>query len=204
MVSFPTPCYRLGSVHDSRETTRMPRLLLLRHAKSSWDDASADDFDRPLNARGRIAAPVMGSHIGAHGLTPDKILCSSARRARETLAALLPHLDEDVDIRLTRDLYFAGEDRTIDQIRAHGGSAATLLVIGHNPGLQETALALLGDGPAPIVESLTEKFPTAGLVVIDFPAIKWVDIEPKTGTAVALLRPRGRKLVEIRADDDTA
>ena len=182
----------------------MPRLLLLRHAKSSWDDTSADDFDRPLNARGRMAAPVMGSHIAAHGLAPDRILSSSARRARETLAGMLPHLDGDIDIRLTRDLYFAGEDRTIDQIRAHGGNVATLMVIGHYPGVQETALALLGDGPATILESLAAKFPTAGLVVIDFPAMKWVDIEPKTGRAVAFLRPRGRKLVEIRADDEEA
>jgi phosphohistidine phosphatase len=179
----------------------MPRLLLLRHAKSSWDDVSADDFDRPLNARGRVAAPVMGSHIAAHGLAPDRILCSSARRARETLASLLPHLDEDVDIRLTRELYFAGEDRMIDQIRAHGGNAATLLVVGHNPGIQETALALLGDGVQAVLEAVAKKFPTAGLVVIDFPAIKWVDIEPKTGKGVAFLRPRGRKLVEIRADE---
>lgn len=179
----------------------MPRLLLLRHAKSSWDDVSADDFDRPLSGRGRAAAPVMASHIVAHGLAPDRILCSSARRTRETLAALLPHLDEDVDIRLGRDLYLAGEDRMIDQIRAHGGSATTLLVIGHNPGLQETALALLAeaedDGDTSIRARIAEKFPTAGLVVIDFPAVKWVDIEPKSGRAIAFFRPRGRQLVEI-------
>jgi len=176
--------------------------MLLRHAKSSWDDTSADDFDRPLNPRGRIAAPVMGSHISAHGLTPEKILCSSARRARETLAALLPHFDDDVDIRLTRELYFAGEDRMIDQIRAHGGPAATLLVVGHNPGIQDTALALIGDGASAIVDAVAVKFPTAALVVIDFPATKWVDIEPKTGKAVAFLRPRGRKLVEITDEDE--
>ena len=182
----------------------MPRLLLLRHAKSSWDDTSTDDFDRPLNARGRLAAPVLGSHLAARGLAPDRILCSSARRARETLAGLLPHLDHDLDVRLTRDLYFAGEDRTIDQIRAHGGSVATLMVIGHNPGIQETALALLGDGAPAVIESLAAKFPTTGLAVIDFPAMKWVDIEPKTGRAVAFLRPHGRKLVELGADDTEA
>lgn len=175
----------------------MPRLLLLRHAKSSWDDTSADDFDRPLNARGRAAAPVMGSHIAALGLSPDKILCSAARRTRETLAAILPYLDDDIDVRITRDLYFAGEDRMIDQIRAHGGSATTLLVIAHAPGLQETALALTGEGNAAIVEKLAEKFPTAGLAVIDFPAGKWVDIEPRSGKIVAFLKPHGRQLMEI-------
>lgn len=180
----------------------MPRLLLLRHAKSSWDDTSGDDFDRPLNGRGRAAAPVMGSHIAVHGLAPDRILCSSARRTRETLAALLPYLDDDVDIRLTRELYFAGEDRMIDQIRAHGGNATTLLVIAHNPGLQETALALVADAEAPIVAKIAEKFPTAGLAVIDFPAMKWVDIEPRTGKAVAFLKPQGRQLIEIPVDGD--
>ncbi len=178
----------------------MLRLILLRHAKSSWDDTSAEDFDRPLTARGRIAAPVMGSHIAALGLAPDRILCSSARRTRETLAAILPHLDEDLDVHLTRDLYFAGEDRMIDQIRAHGAAATRLMVIGHNPGLREAALALIGSGEAAIIDEVAEKFPTAGMVVIDFPAARWVDIEPKTGKAVAFLRPRGRQLIDIPAE----
>lgn len=175
----------------------MPRLLLLRHAKSSWNDPAAEDFDRPLNARGRAAAPVMGSHVAALGLTPDRILCSSARRTRETLALLLPYFDDDVDIRVTHDLYMAGEDRMIDQIRAHGGTAATLLVIAHNPGLQETAVALAGSGDAAILTAFGEKFPTAGLAVIDFPAVKWVDLESKSGKAIAFLKPRGRQLIEI-------
>lgn len=179
----------------------MPRLLLLRHAKSAWDEVSTDDFDRPLARRGRDAAPVMGSHIAVHDFAPEKILCSSARRTRETLAALLPYLDDDADIHLTRDLYLAGEDRMIDQIRAHGGNAVTLLVIGHNPGLQETALALIGEEAGPIRDAIAEKFPTAGLVVIDFPATKWVDIEPRTGKAVAFLKPRGRQLIDIPAEN---
>jgi len=185
---------------ETCETTSMPRLLLLRHAKSSWDVVSADAFDRPLNPRGRSAAPVMGSHIAVHGFAPDKILCSSARRTRETLAALLPYLDDDIEIRLTRDLYLAGEDRMIDQIRAHGGDAKRVLVIGHNPGLQETALALAGDGDPAMLEKLAEKFPTAGLVVIDFPAVKWVDIEPRTGKVVGFLKPRGRQLIDVPSE----
>lgn len=182
----------------------MPRLLLLRHAKSSWDDISTDDYDRPLSSRGLIAAPVMGSHIAAHGLAPDKILCSSARRTRETLAGLLPFFDEDLEVRLTRDLYLAGEDRMIDQIRAHGGNAATLLVIGHNPGLQETALAFIGAGDPAITEVIAEKFPSAGLAVIDFHAVKWVDVEPRSGKAIAFFRPRGRQLVDIPVEEADA
>jgi phosphohistidine phosphatase len=168
----------------------MPRLLLLRHAKSTWDDEAVADHDRPLNARGRSTLPLMGRHMAVHGLSPQKILCSSARRTRETLAGLLPFFDGDLEVRLTRELYEAGEDRMIDQIRAHGVNARTLLVIGHNPGLQETAIGLIGSGNPLFLEDIERKFPTAGLAVIDFPAMKWVDVEPKTGRIVAFFRPR--------------
>lgn len=178
----------------------MPRLLLLRHAKSSWNDDATADFDRPLSARGRNVLPLMGRHLAAHGLTPQKVLCSSARRTRETLAGLLPYFEGDLDLRLARDLYEAGEDRLIDQIRAHGGSARTLLVIGHDPGLQETALALAGTGNPSLIEDIEKKFPTAAAAVIDFPAVKWVDVEPKSGRLVAFFRPRELHLVgEIEA-----
>jgi phosphohistidine phosphatase len=178
----------------------MPRLLLLRHAKSSWNDEATDDYERPLNARGRASLPLMGRHMAAHGLAPQKILCSSARRTRETLAGLLPFFADDLDVRLTRELYEAGEDRMIDQIRAHGVNARTLLVVGHNPGLQEAALALIGAGNPLFVEDIERKFPTAGLAVIDFPAMKWVDVEPKTGRIVAFFRPRELHLVTELAE----
>ncbi|TBW33511.1 histidine phosphatase family protein [Siculibacillus lacustris] len=168
----------------------MPRLLLLRHAKSAWKNDGIEDFDRPLAARGRTDAPLVGAHLAEHGLTPQKILCSSARRCRETLHALLPHFVDDLDIRVTRELYLADEDRTIDQIRAHGALARTLMVIAHNPGLEEAAVALAGSASPLFLEDLETKFPTAGLAVIDFPAVKWVDIEPKSGRLVAFLRPR--------------
>jgi len=178
----------------------MPRLLLLRHAKSTWDDEALADHDRPLNARGRSALPLMGRHMAAHGLSPQKILCSTAQRTRETLAGILPFFDGELEVRLTRDLYEAGEDRMIDQIRAHGAAARTLLVIGHNPGLQETAIALIGSGNPLFLEDIERKFPTAGLAVIDFPAMKWVDVEPKTGRIVAFFRPRELHLVSDLAE----
>lgn len=183
----------------------MSRLLLMRHAKSDRSDAEAEaeDFDRPLVERGREAAPRMGRHMAALGLGPQRILCSTARRARETLSLLLPEFAADAEIRMTRDLYMADEDETIDTIRGHGGTAATLLVIGHEPGLTQTALALIGSGHPSLIEDLEAKFPTCGLAVIDFPAIRWVDVEPKAGKLVAFLRPRTIELVEeIVADED--
>lgn len=181
----------------------MSRLVLMRHAKSDRSGREIDDFDRPLAERGREVAPRMGHHMAALGLAPQRILCSSAVRARETLAGLIPSLAGDCEIRLTRDLYMAGEDETIDEIRGHGVGAATLLVIGHEPGLTQTALALIGSGHPSLIEDLERKFPTAGLAVIDFPAIRWVDVELKSGELVAFLRPRTIDLVEaIVADDD--
>lgn len=174
----------------------MSRLLLMRHAKADRPDPEIDDFDRPLAERGWETAPRMGRHMTALGLAPQRILCSSAVRARETLAGLIPALTDDCEIRLTRELYMAGEDETIDQIRGHGVGAATLLVIGHEPGLTQTALALIGAGHPSLIEDLETKFPTAGLAVIDFPAIRWVDVELKTGRLVAFLRPRSLDLVE--------
>lgn len=182
----------------------MPRLLLLRHAKSSWDDTSADDHERPLNNRGRRSAPLMGRHIALHRLLPQKILCSTARRTRETLAGLLPYLGEDLDVRLTRDLYETTEDRYLDMIRAQGGAARTMLVLGHNPAMQDTALTLIGQGNPSLADDIREKFPTGALAVIDFDAKRWVDVEPKAGRIVAFFRPRELETVgaEGMADDD--
>ncbi|MQT11542.1 SixA phosphatase family protein [Segnochrobactrum spirostomi] len=174
----------------------MPRLLLLRHAKSSWDAPQLADFDRPLNSRGRRSAPLMGRHIAAHALVPDRIVCSTARRTRETLAGLLPYLATEMDIRMTRDLYDSSASDYLDVIRAFGGSARTLLVIGHNPALQETAIDLVGTGNPTIVDQITSEFPTAALAIIDFPEKKWSEIHPKGGRIVSFFQPRELESVD--------
>lgn len=173
----------------------MPRLLLMRHAKSERDE-TIDDFERPISDRGEKDAPRMARHLAKLGLVPGRILASSALRSRQTLAPLMPHFAADCEIRLAHDLYLAGEDETIDAIRGHGGSAATLMVIGHEPGLTQTALALIGGGHPTLLEDLETKFPTCGVAVVDFPAVRWVDVEPKSGRLVAFLRPRTIDLVE--------
>ena len=104
----------------------MPRLLLLRHAKSSWGDASLEDFDRPLNTRGRAASPQMGRYMAKKNYVPDHILCSTSRRTRETLAYLLPHFRAEQTVHFVDELYFDGEYDYIEQIqkiRRHGGNA---------------------------------------------------------------------------------
>ncbi|MCA1298853.1 SixA phosphatase family protein [Stappia indica] len=168
----------------------MLRLLLLRHAKSDWSDAAQIDFDRPLNIRGQRAAPQMGAHMARHGLVPDKVLCSSARRTRETLGLILPHLSGNMEIRVTRDLYEDGELDYVDSIRALGGGARTVLVIGHNPAMQDTALELIGEGNPALRESIATKFPTAALAVVDFAINRWSDAERGSGRVVAYCLPR--------------
>lgn len=173
----------------------MPRLMLLRHAKSSWDAPGVADFDRPLNARGRHAAPLMGRHMAAHALLPDRIVCSTARRTRETLAGLLAHFDNDLDIRLTRDLYDSGRGQYLDSIRAVGGGARQLLVIGHNPAMQEVAVDLVGAGNPALIGAIAADYPTAALAVIDFPEKQWSEIKPRGGRIVAFFRPRELEVV---------
>ncbi|WP_334174184.1 histidine phosphatase family protein [Pseudoxanthobacter sp.] len=174
----------------------MPRLLLLRHAKSSWDVPGLGDHDRPLNSRGRHAAPLMGRHIAAHALLPERVICSTARRTRETLAGLLPHFDREMDIRLSRALYDSGSADYIDVIRASGGKARVLLIIGHNPALQDTAVDLVGAGNPALIETVATHYPTASLAVIDFPQKTWAEIAPHSGRIVAFFQPRELETVD--------
>lgn len=175
----------------------MPRLLLLRHAKSSWGDASLDDFDRPLNSRGRAAAPQIGRYMARNNLVPDRILCSSSRRTRETLADLLPEFRGEQCVRFLDDLYHESEYDYVGLIRNHGGSAEILLVIGHNPATHDTALSLIGRGPDELIDRIETKYPTAALSVIDFNGTSWQEITPHGGQVVDFIRPR-----DLDSDDD--
>jgi phosphohistidine phosphatase len=168
----------------------MPRLLLLRHAKSSWDDAEVDDFDRPLNSRGRRSAPLMGRHCAQHNLVPQAILCSAARRTRETLSGLIPYLAGDIDIRILRDLYMTSQDRHLDHIRGLSDASRTAMLIGHNPTMQDLAVRLIGSGNPSLIAEIEDKFPTAAVAVIDFDLRTWREVADKTGRVVAFFRPR--------------
>ncbi|ODN70755.1 SixA phosphatase family protein [Methylobrevis pamukkalensis] len=173
----------------------MARLFLLRHAKSSWDDPSVRDFDRPLNLRGRAAASLMGRHMADHALVPDRVLCSSARRTRETFAGVLPFFSADMDVRFVKRLYEAPQSAYLKTIQEVGGTAKSLMLIGHNPTMQSFALDLIDRGNPMFIDQLGEKFPTAGLAVIDFDLGEWGRLAPKSGRIVAFFRPRELELV---------
>ncbi|SDU24784.1 histidine phosphatase family protein [Stappia sp. ES.058] len=168
----------------------MLRLLLLRHAKSDWHDAAARDHDRTLSTRGKTAAPAVGAHMARHGLMPDKVLCSTAQRARETLALVLPHLSGEIDVHVTRGIYDDSEMDYVETIRALGGNARTLMVVGHNPATRDTALELVGSGNPALIEAIEGKYPTAALAIIDFAADRWSDVERESGRIVAYCLPR--------------
>lgn len=168
----------------------MLRLMLLRHAKSDWGDPSQDDIDRPLNARGHAAARTMAAYFADKDLLPDLILCSSAQRTRETLAHLLPYLDGEYDIRVQADLYYQNEDTYLSILRKEGGSARTLLLIGHNPATEETALSLAGSGPEDAIEEMGMKYPTGALAILDFEIETWAKLEPETGHLDRFVKPR--------------
>ncbi|WP_246476097.1 SixA phosphatase family protein [Roseibium litorale] len=163
---------------------------MLRHAKSDWSDSSLKDVDRPLNARGQKSVPAIGRFMADNRLFPDLILCSTAQRTRETLAGIMPFLPREGEVRLLRALYDQSEDSYIPQIRKQGGTAHTLLVIGHNPATEETAHELFGSGPADLKADMEAKYPSGGLCVLDFDLEDWSKLIPETGQLIHFVKPR--------------
>jgi phosphohistidine phosphatase len=165
----------------------MRRVYLLRHAKSSWKDRSLPDRERPLAGRGKRAAKAMAGHLEAEGIRPDLVLCSPARRTRETLERVEAALGDQVETRLDEALYGASEAELLACLRALAQEVDSVMVIGHNPGLEQLALALASQGAQ--LARMREKYPTAALATIDLPAEDWRAIEPGSGKLVAYVRP---------------
>lgn len=168
----------------------MLRLLVLRHGKSDWTSGAARDFDRPLNARGRKAAPLVGTHMATHGLLPDRILCSPALRTRQTLELVLPHLPSTSDVEMPQALYDDSDLGYVQILGEMGGDARCLMVVGHNPACQDTVLDLAGTGERGLREVAAHKYPTATLSVLDLAVDDWRDIRPGCGHLAALAQPR--------------
>lgn len=169
----------------------MLRLLLLRHAKSSWDDPHQSDHERPLNKRGIKAAPAMGQFIADNGLTPDLVLCSSATRARQTMQLATAKFAKKPEIRILDPLYaFGGFHTPLNIIRNEAKSEKTLMLVGHNPTMEDLAQELTGSGNSALRALMYEKYPTAALAVIDFDIPAWRDLQTGIGALVRFVRPR--------------
>ncbi|WP_225767001.1 histidine phosphatase family protein [Inquilinus sp. Marseille-Q2685] len=167
----------------------MKTLILLRHAKSDWADPTLADHDRPLAARGRDAAPRMGAWLKAHGPMPDLALCSTATRARQTLALALEALGAAPETRFDRGLYLAGGAGVLARLRRAPDEAETVLLVGHNPDLEQLARRLAATGDEAARTRLAEKYPTAGLAVIELPVDRWAEAGPG-GRLVAFETPK--------------
>lgn len=172
----------------------MKTLLLLRHAKSDRSAPVASDFDRPLNRRGRKAAPAMGKAMAARGLVPDYVLVSAAVRTRQTWELVGPELRaKPMGVSFRDDLYLAPATRILRALQTIEGDPATVLVIGHNPGLEDLAGRLASDeqgrSGSEALERLQDKFPTTALAVFKFDFATWREIEPRTGALELFLTP---------------
>lgn len=165
----------------------MKLLGLLRHAKSDWDDLTLRDFDRGLNKRGRKGAALMGEHITAHGAHWDRIIASPAERVKATLAASgLPQPVTYVD-----EAYLADAAALLAVLRAHAGNADSVLLAGHNPGLQELAMELVpAEAETEQLGDLLEKFPTAAFAVLELDIADWDQVRPGCGRLTHFSRPR--------------
>jgi len=160
----------------------MKTLLLLRHAKSSWGDGDLADFDRPLNNRGRHDAPRMGQLLARHELTPDLIITSAARRAATTAELVAMAAEYAGDIQYTNELYLADPDTFLEVARETDDSVARLMLVGHNPGIEELVAALAGRD---------ERMPTAALACFRLAIDHWRDLTDETAAEMLhLWRPK--------------
>lgn len=160
----------------------MKSLLILRHAKSSWGNATLGDFERPLNERGQEDAPRMGQLLKQHELTPHLIISSSAERALTTAEAVALASGYEAKIEVTRKLYLAGPEMYLQILRQMGGSHERVMVVGHNPGVEE------------LVELLTGEFSrmsTAALAHVSLPISQWTALrEGVRGKLLSVWTPR--------------
>jgi phosphohistidine phosphatase len=166
----------------------MPLLHLVRHAKSNRDDPSLDDHDRPLAGRGRKAAPVMARWMAENGILPDLVLVSTARRCRETWEAMQPAFRPHPDVAFEAGLYLASSEELTQRLRELSDDRHEVMLIGHNPGLQDLALKL-GDAGGMEQASLAAKFPTAALCSLDTGEKPWRRLGQGRLRMIRFIRP---------------
>lgn len=162
---------------------------LLRHAKSSWDAGGVADRERPLNDRGHRACASLTRHLQGIDFHVDRVLCSSAVRARETLAGIQPALSDAAELEILDTIYLASSSELLDALRSSPASTTSLLLVGHNPGIGELATSLAGDGDPDARASLAQGFPTGALASLSL-ACSWHELGPGQGTLSSFVRPR--------------
>jgi phosphohistidine phosphatase len=167
----------------------MRRLLLLRHAKSDWPDG-IDDAMRPLAERGRNDAPEMGRAITKAKIVPEFAFISPATRTRQTWELAALEFDKIVAVIEESALYAASEKTILDIIRSAPSSVETLMIVGHNPGLERLARSFAKSGNPDAIRRVEKKYPTCGLAVIELPISSWKEAAPPAGRLEMFLTPK--------------
>jgi phosphohistidine phosphatase len=167
----------------------MKRFALLRHAKSSWDDANLDDFERPLNDRGWKAARRMGREFDARHMRFDLVLASTAARVRETIDGVRENFEFDCPIRFDQQIYLASEVLLLRLVRDLDERVERPLLVGHNPGL-ERLLARLTQGDDGLGDRAPRNFPTCAFALLEVPVPQWREAEPGGARILDLILPK--------------
>ena len=168
------------------------RLVVLRHAKSAWPEGVAD-HERPLAARGLRDAPAAGRALAEADCLPDLALCSTAVRARQTWELASDQWGTPPPVRHDRRLYGADAAELLSVVHEVSAEVETLLLVGHNPGLEELVLDLAGDDLDDALEEVRAKFPTSAIAVLAWHGPAWEALAPGTALLTSMLVPRGRK-----------
>ena len=161
------------------------KLIIVRHAKSSWESDAATDHDRPLAPRGTRAALTIGSWLAAHGHAPASVICSSALRTRQTWEIMQPCFPEAPDVRFEPALYHAGSAQIANILRR--AVDTPVMLIGHNPGIGVFAQEILAAHPA---HADFARYPTAAATVCRFSGSNWQDVRPGSGKLITFTVPR--------------
>ncbi|MFI1941491.1 SixA phosphatase family protein [Streptomyces purpureus] len=179
-------------VETARETALpLRRLVVLRHAKSAWPEG-LPDHDRPLGPRGLRDAPAAGRWLRDADCLPELVLCSTARRARSTWELAAAEMPGTPPARHDRRVYAADSQSLLDLVREVPDDVGTLLLIGHNPGLQELVLLLVGETLDDTLQRVEAKFPTSAIAVLTRRGA-WADFAPGTALLTDLAVPRGKR-----------
>lgn len=168
----------------------MKTLTLLRHAKSGWDDAIARDVDRPLNPRGKLAAARIGQYLRDEGLDFDHVLASPAVRVVETLDHLARGRGGPLSAVTERRIYLASSATLLDLVNALPDAASRVLLVGHNPGLEDLVMLLVPASDGALRAEVEVKFPTASLAEMTFAVDRWRDVTGNGGRLARFVRPR--------------
>jgi phosphohistidine phosphatase len=172
----------------------MKTLYLLRHGKSSWKDRLLDDFERPLAGRGRAAAAAMGRYLAEHGMAPAQVLCSSARRTRETWQQMHTTFDASIPTRFEKGIYLADAPVLLRRLKRLNDALSAAMIVGHNPGLERLAEMLIAAGPEDERRRMAEKFPTGALAVVQADVERWADLRPGCARLERFVRPKDLKV----------